>query len=362
VDLAAGMTAPAQVIDLQTDLYQAMKRPTPAMTRLFDNLISTRDQHITELSQGHGRDLAGVPLQSLAMIAAWGSLTWPASTGREMAALIGGSLYDARTFQVTADITPAVSGMFRASADRNTTIREADLPCPAGFAYLDEPVPLTDAGGLLIANRALSWGVQVLDIGAKPERGVRITSWCGPDQTAPFHRPGEPAPGGVAPAYSVFVPFGSPYVRSGVTPAHLPPQITLFGDDMIRWAHCLWLFTETPFTAADRRDPDRSTRRRAERAGRPAGPVTVITLRQSERRGQPGRRDADWTCRWVVQGHPRHLDDYSAGFEHHDAKVRRKNSPCLVCGSRTTHIGAYIKGPEGLPLKVTADTVYRVAR
>jgi hypothetical protein len=77
--------------------------------------------------------------------------------------------------------------------------------------------------------------------------------------------------------------------------------------------------------------------------------------------GAGGHRDVDWSCRWIVQGHDRHLGDYrGAGHAVHHAKPPAPKQPCAACGIKTTHVRAYVKGPEGLPLK-SADRVFRVA-
>ena len=62
-------------------------------------------------------------------------------------------------------------------------------------------------------------------------------------------------------------------------------------------------------------------------------------------------RDIDWACRWVVQAHWRHIESYE-GPQHH-AKVA--DGMCTVCGARCTHIRAYVKGPDGAPLKAVPE-------
>lgn len=337
------MTVPArEVIDAHTSLYEAMRHPPDALVKFFDDLMARGDDLIDQQ--------AGVPDR---VLGAWKYLTGPARTGRELIDLAAGPLYAAPTYQVAGEIVQAVTGMYRATAERGIRIAARDLPSPSGFAYLDEPVSLIDYGGNPVRNRALSWGPQLLAADPdRPERGVRITSWCDPADRTAFHAVGHGlSPGGLGLAHSVFIPFGKGLIDPTDTE----------GDDVVRWLHCLWLFMDTEVVISARQEADRPSRRRAERSGRKRTDVTVILLRRGRSEHEASHRDIDWSCCWVVQGHARHLEDYRPAFEHHRARTEREGGPCLVCGARTTHIRAYIKGPEGKPLKTT-DVLYRVSR
>lgn len=105
------------------------------------------------------------------------------------------------------------------------------------------------------------------------------------------------------------------------------------------WTICA---TET-VTTVDSLHPERAVRRRSERAGVPVPerPVSVVVLRHQRR---PGGEVAEagstnWTCRWVVTGHWRRQRCGPSGNDR-----------------RLTWIPAYVKGPEGAPLRV-AETV-----
>jgi hypothetical protein len=297
-----------------------------------------------------GRRLTGTMLAW-----AWGLMTWPARTGRDFTELVAGPLYSAPTYQVDDDIVGAVTGMYEQTGRQATEIRAADMISPSGFAWLDTPVPLTDYGGAVITNRAVSWNRQRMDLGATVEAGVRVTSWCEAGQQTAFAPEGHYSPSGLALAHSAFVPFGERYGRSGESAP----------DDVVRWLHCLWLFLQTTIVATTCKPASRAARRRAARV-RQLSDVTVVHLRYTVTENDAGQdgvpRLADWSCRWVVRGHHRHLGDYrEAGCRQHEAMPEGPHAPCQVCGLPTTPVGAYIKGPPGKPLRVNRK-LYKVDR
>jgi hypothetical protein len=85
-------------------------------------------------------------------------------------------------------------------------------------------------------------------------------------------------------------------------------------------------------TVRVRERPGRAARRAAGRVGLPTTNVTVIRLRRARRDADPDESagHVDWSCRWIVRGHWRQLAD-----------------------GRQTFIHAYVKGPEGRPLRAT---------
>ena len=77
--------------------------------------------------------------------------------------------------------------------------------------------------------------------------------------------------------------------------------------------------------------PARPVRRRAARAGLVKDDaVTVIRLRRRTRSHEHAEHDVDWSCRWIVRGHWRRLEE-----------------------GRQTYVRPHLKGPEGKPLRVT---------
>jgi hypothetical protein len=308
--------------------------------------VRSTDHYVTtgrKFAEEKRRDgYAGLSRVEAALMRSWDYYVWPARTGLEFLRLLAEPLSSAPTYQVTGEIVRAVTGMYQATADGEPVLRASEMPSPAGFAYLDESVTLADFEDTPIANRAFSWGPQTFrPEGYQRAKGVRVTTWADGDLAA--FRDGKMGFGS-----SVFVPYGRP-ITTGTS------------DDPTRWLHCLWLFMDTEITVAACERADRSTRRRAERAGLRHGDVTVIMLPYRHYEGGGGHREVDWSCRWIVQGHDRHLGDYrDAGHEAHHAKPRAPKRPCAVCGVRTTHVRSYVKGPEGLPLR-SAEKVFRVA-
>jgi len=336
------MSAPRVALDAHTELYETLKHPADALVRYFDHYMATGHEVV-----GRQRlaGYEGTSAEARAVMASWEYYTWPAKTGLDLIRLMSAPLFSAPTYQVTGEIVDAVTSMYRMTADGKPVLHASDMPSQTGFAWLDEPVTLLDFGGEPIATRALSWGPHLFSPGGwQPAKGVRITSWDDA-YLAALRSPDPP----LGLSSSVFVPYGKP-IAAGTS------------DDPTRWLHCLWLFMDTEITSAVRERTERSSRRRAERAGLPRGDVTVVMLRRRHYAGEGGHRDIDWSCRWIVQGHDRHLGDYRAGgYAPHHAKPAAAGQPCAVCGVRTTHIRAYVKGPDGLPLKPSA-VVYRVGR
>jgi hypothetical protein len=326
-------------LNAHTELLEVMNRPPEGLIHSADHYITAGGEFAGEVQRGDYPDMTA---EERAIFRSWDHYTWPAKGGLDFLRMLAEPLSHGRTYQVTGEIVRAVTGMYQATGRADPVLRASEMPSPAGFLYLDESVTLADFSGMQIATRAFSWGPQTFSPeGCTRTKGVRVTSWAEGD--AAKLRNGE-----LGSSASVFVPYGSP-LRSGIS------------DDPTRWLHCLWLFMDTEIAIETQERADRSTRRRAERAGLRRGDVTVIMLPYRHYESGGGHRDVDWSCRWVVQGHDRHLGDYrEAGYEVHHAKPPARRAPCATCGIKTTHVRSYVKGPDGLPLK-SADKVFRVA-
>jgi hypothetical protein len=84
--------------------------------------------------------------------------------------------------------------------------------------------------------------------------------------------------------------------------------------------------------------PDRATRRRLERRGRPVPDVRIVNLAARHRAATAapgGHRDVEWTRRWIVSGHWRQQACGPGRTQH-----------------RPVYIAPFIKGPEDKPLVV----------
>jgi len=347
-------TAPREVLDAHTMLYERLRYPPEPVVRFYRTFFT--DKAIRSVSGNAD------------LLSPWLQMFVPARDELAFLDLVRRPLYEAPTYQVSADIVNAVTATYQATISRGATLSAGDLPSSTGFAWLDTPVVLTDAGGFSIATRAISWGPQYVAEnfmggewpGDDGRDGVRLTSYAhvddedsstDPESAARLRSMGMP----LALSHSSFVPFSLPLPVRG-------PGGNVTSDDIFRWVHVLWMFMSTEIVATSRSQVDRPARRRAQRVLSNSD-VNVVTLRRIRHGDEEvDHRDIDWSCRWIVQAHERHLDSPAAGEQPHHARVAGPGQPCPVCGRRTTHVRAYVKGPDGMPLKAVPETVYRVAR
>jgi hypothetical protein len=350
------VTAPREVLDAHTTLYERLRYPPEPVVEFYRQFFT--DKALRSL-QNDGD-----------LLQPWLQMFVPARDENAFLELIRRPLYEAPTYQVSADIVAAVTATYEATISRGASLSAADLPSPTGFAWLDNPLVLTDAGGFTIVTRAISWGPQhvtedFMDGKWPPEgdsgrHGVRLTSYAHVDDEDSMTDPESAARMRsfgmqLSISHSAFVPYTLPLaVRTH------DGDVT--HDDIFRWAHVLWMFMGTEIVASARPPVERPSRRRAQRTLNTAD-VNVVTLRRIRLNGaEVSHRDIDWSCRWIVQAHERHLGSYEHLAKPHHAKVTGGGRHCLVCGLPTTHIRAYVKGPDGLPLKAVPETVFRVAR
>jgi hypothetical protein len=356
--------SPAEVLDVHRRMYETLKYPPKALVDNFQGFFDSVLNAAHDTSEARFAEI-------------WYMMFGPAETGLQFLELVARPLYGAATYQVTAGMVQAVDAIYEQSSQKVTHLMETDLPSPTGFLWLDKPVALIDAGGAELCTRALSWGLQTLEVSLRgtPEDsapvlkelwdGVRLTSWCSPsdrdsiftDQMqGVFTSYGAP----LILSHSVFVPFGQRLATRNLKTDNVEP------DDVTRWAHTLWMFMGTEIVSSGRPPIERHARKRGLRSIK-QDEVRVIMLRRthSEGREPSGNHiSIEWSCRWVVQGHDRHLEAYQPAYAQHEARgymdgrVRR----CRICGGRTTFVRPYIKGPDGLPFKAPSGELFKVAR
>lgn len=125
-----------------------------------------------------------------------------------------------------------------------------------------------------------------------------------------------------------------------------------FSDRYRRWLTAFWALVQTPIPGKKsivmqaEVAPDRHLRRQLERQSLPVQHVTFITLRQiKQRKKEEGEetKEVRWTHRWLVDGFWR--NQYYPSEDLH----------------RQIYIDPFIKGPEGLPLRIK-EKVYRWVR
>jgi hypothetical protein len=136
-------------------------------------------------------------------------------------------------------------------------------------------------------------------------------------------------------------------------------------DSALHYVHVIWQLMCAEITAQTRRRADRSTRRRIRKSVR-HDLVTVVTLRRARTREGTGPETplnhVDWTCRWLVSGHWRHVESYTTQHHRPICDTGTPGEPrCITCGARITWIRPFIKGPEDKPFRRT-EILHRLSR
>lgn len=351
---------PGELLDLKRSLYGYLEHPSEVTAVFYDQLYDTLE------AVSHSGD----PGKAKFARSTWIAWFYPAQRGRELLPLIRKPLFGAPVYEVTEDIIDAVTGMYRKTSEAQTvSFAQRDLPSRTGFMRMAKPVVLKDIGGEVLSTRAVSWGpVRVVSESRNTAKlGIRFTAWCHKDDEHAMltdSLPGAP----LNLVSSQITPFGHELkrmhmrledgdlvdVRRGEGP-----------DDLLYWVQTLWMFMQTEIVATEQPHVQRHFARRARRFDGNDS-VTVILLRRVARhRGdEVGTRHVDWSCRWIVQAHYRHLEDYG-DVAHPQGAVPSEEDPsrCAVCGRRISkQIQAYVKGPDGMPLKAVPEKVYKVSR
>lgn len=353
------------VLDAHAQLVDQLRHPSHELTRFFAFFMA--DAAKKDADRAHG-------------------MFYPARQDRGeagahlLSTLIGKELAEARTFQVTAGMAGAVSGVYRETARNTDHLSESELPCAAGFAWFDEPWIVQDVNARPVPVRALSWAflfAATTPEGARtlrPERlvagedgrsalmpCVRICAWTAaaddaahgrvtPEVAAMMRR----TVGELSVLHTAVIPFGAVF-------NHEPGQGQ--ADGILGVTHVLWMFLDMEITSTTPVRPPRAFCRRALRTVK-HGEVNVIRLRRiTHPPDESGaERKIDWSCQWVVQGHYRHLGSYEGSAAHHRAVAVGAGKHCIVCGVECAWVRPFIKGPEGRPFKVSKGTVWRLER
>jgi hypothetical protein len=309
-----------EIIDQQRDIYERMRNPSEHTLEYFkafaeDTLAKDEDRYM--------------------------GMFYPYDVARSGQAAIGFcnevsvGIRDARAYQVTSNMVETIDSAHKNSA-KVIKFVEAELPCRAGFVYLDKPVEVVDDKGVMSTFRAVSWqpiSCRMQDGVVTP--GIRIIVWAslhdGSDYNDSFDERtiayADANLGTLTVQHIACIPFDLPFAR---------PE----GGGSVAWMHSMWMFMDMEIVSEKSRvSPVRGVRRRAAKLG--SQDVTVITMRRTKH--TPYDTDhtpqhIDWSCRWIVQGHIRHLPT-----------------------GKTTWVRPYIKGPDGAPIRDTAK-LYRLSR
>ena len=326
-------------------------------------------------------------------------------------------LAGATSFQVTAEMVDAVTGLYEQSTQGLFHIEEAMLPALSGFIWLDKPVIITDKWGRKVSERVITWSpvtakvtypnetTDALGRTVEPpvhyEPGIRLSTWSHIDDDRVLlqaAQDSEQATGyeedlvaqgrdprkawdylweewaelkkiGDLTLSHTFVAlygerhpwsFGKAPHPDGVPGNHEP-------DNMIAWLYALWMFMGTEVVAQRKLQPGSGDKRKAWFRSIKQNDVNVVLLRRARIAPQPTddheARHIDWSCRWLVSGHYRHIDSY-LGLHHHAVPMRGagiagdSHEVCAICWRggediRITWVKPFLKGPETAPLKAS---------
>jgi hypothetical protein len=378
-------TPARKVLDAQTALHDEYAHPSELLTEYITGFARS----VAGGHTGGGKiltDLDGKPHDPEQMgsreVADWMFHPYRPDYGginaRTWCTEIAKDLFQARTYQVTSEMMDVVSATYnKVEAGDTAIITEWDLPSPYGFVWLDKPLTIMDQGMLQLRERAFSWGITTMNIriGGRDvsEVGLRICTWThrdddladpetlaerkrrlGIDQAAvPIY---VDLMSGLSLSHTLVLPIGNIKARE---PMGRDEQGR---DSTIGWLYALWQYMEMEITTTRQGHVDRPTMRRAQRSLKHQD-VSIVVLRRIVPTGDEpvSPRKVDWTCRWIVAGHWRHIESYT-GNPHHAIPDRGEGDPvCVTCHRRITRIRPYVKGPDGLPLRAV-EHVYRLAR
>lgn len=358
--MTAAVRTPGELLDLQRSLHAYLEHPAESTCEFYDHLYDVLEQVSRSKDPGEAKFARST----------WIAWFYPAQSGRELLPLIRKPLFAAPAYSVTPTIVDAVTAMYRKTSEAQAvSFSAADLPSPTGFMWFEEPVTLKDVGLVDLSTRAVSWGpVRVTSgSGEVSKSGIRFTAWCSSGDAHSIHTdslPGSP----LRLVSSQITPFGKELKRMHMqlSDGHLVPIKPGQGpDDLLYWVQTLWMFMQTEIVSAEKPHIPRQFTRRAARFGTNSS-VIVIQLRRVARHhgDEEGTRHVDWSCRWVVQAHYRHLEEYG-DIAHPLGALPAEGDPgrCAVCGKRISkQVRAYVKGPDGMPLKAVPEKVYKVSR
>lgn len=273
----------------------------------------------------------------------------------------------AYAYRVTHDMCTVVQHA-AAQLDASDVFDHDLAPTQVGLVHFDQPLPMLDARGNTMLLHWLLWGpaAEVSERTGLVTHGT-VSLWFNDQDELPDYY-GAQVLHSIAhvrdkarrdEAQRELGRWGlaaAELTRNGVTvgtdTTPLDPEHALAiladGDtpmphtNTTRYIHALWLLLGQTITTVEREHVRKTAGRLAERRGvNPA--VTVVRLRRSES-PHAGERRVDWAARWLVRGHWR-WQPYGPGREER----------------RRIWITGYVKGPDGLPLRVR-NHVYSLDR
>lgn len=328
---APHMTA-RQVLDLHADLHRTLTSPGAFVKESFIRYA------VEDAFAGDGDADAGRPATWARSHLHPAEAISPAELDKWFTSL-GADLFGATTYQVTGEMIDLAEALSINTPNLDDLVPE-DLPSDYGFMWFDRPIERPSVedqpGWQPILMHAISWQVvpsvkmriQATVKGSDDEPawvtlnepGLRIREWGWKDDRNVVPRP-----------LHLIGQSTNPLAPNIVTPL-----------TQLHLVHMIWILMGMEITTTTPHRPDRPGFKRARNLAQQQ--VHVVTLRRQPH--DPGAvRKVDWTCTWLVRGHWRHAPH---GGTFADGRAR-------------TWVKAYIKGPEGLPLRAH-DILYKLAR
>jgi hypothetical protein len=353
-------TRPEDVLDYHARLTADFRNPRPMISSYLVNFM-------TDATTRGGREL-GRSMFYPVLPADYRTIT--REHGTTLSKIISRDLSDAITYEVTTEMTRIMREVYEAQTVETTTIEQAELPCESGFAWLDEGWPIRDRHGDPYTIRALSWHfTTALTDGtmmggkafSKPVNWpcVRTCLWVHPND--------DPAEFRDITAESISEFGALQLIHVGV----LPFSVALFtspeergpAESFLNLLHLLWMFLGMEITGTHQPRIKNYYRKHALKS-LVHGEVHVVILRKVRYVTEKGDQEAqhvDWSCRWPVAGHYRHLTNPAQDGKVHHAVPIDADKHCAVCNGQLTWVRPYLKGPDGKPLKVSR-TLMKLAR
>lgn len=294
---------------------------------------------------------------------------------RDMNRLFGNAMKNAQPYQVTAEMVDAMRGTYSNSVKYVEHIDLAEMPSENGFAWLDESWGIHDMNGLMFYVRVVQWEymtcatsgteTDMTDKAVQDWPCVRITLWSHTDDD--FEHEGESGVVGKLSTLDKTRTNAELGVMQIVHTAVIPFGLRFDKPDddgvesFLGLVHILWMFMGMEISSVTRQRVARHFQRRALKTLK-HGDVTVVLLRRISHITVPaaGHEHVDWSCRWVVQGHYRHVSPPEDYKPHRGVPVGVDRT-CAACEGRLTWVAPYLKGPDGQPLKVST-TLMKLAR
>lgn len=349
------------VLDVHENLAGRMQHPSSMLARFV--AYHMRQTLLTQQAPAVGAQGTFHP------VIPHGSTELPtAEQGADMARLIGRGLGKAVTIQVTAGMVADMRSTYEKAMEGIEHLDEREIPEPAGFVWLDEPWRIATAdGGFQV--RALSWEFTEMwtlaDVAdtispklttAVTERlwpCIRVALWRHDDDGDPDDNAPELGP--VTLTHTALLPLGLRFTHAGTS------KDEESANSFLGLIHLLWIYLGMEITAQHRQGIPAKVRKRVRRSIKHAD-VRVVLLRRVKGVTEPAdgqSRQVFYSCRWPVQGHPRHAVRPADG---HRAVLGHLDKHCVVCGGETYWVRPYFKGPDGLPLRASDRTIMRLAR